>query len=135
MSTTPDNWLTTRGRDRRPSTWEGDGSRLYEADETAAIQQAADLLERVHVPGRDPEPQWLAELVDRDGIVWRKGRHSHAEGWSPEGCPELGLKWTAPAMSHAGPFIGPRVRTVDEVTAAKARAAGVRWDRETGAAA
>lgn len=119
----------------RPSQWLSDGTRRYTDEERAAIDVAADLLDRVHVPGKDPEPQWTAELVDREGVVWRlhrEGRDGSSRGWSPDGCPELGLRWTSPAMFHAGPFIGPRLRSQEEITDMKARAARRRWDRELG---
>jgi hypothetical protein len=131
-----ENPLLSGGRHgTRASLWLSDGTRRYADEERHAIDVAADLLNRVHVPGVDPEPQWTAELVDRSGTVWRKhteGARGKSHGtacWSPEGDEDLGLKWSSPAMAVAGPFMGPPLRSEAEVRDMKARAASRRWSR------
>lgn len=131
--TTPEWNGTRRWQDHRPgATWAGDNTREYTTDERDAMALACDWLNRTWVPGRDPEPVWSAELVDRDGTVWRKiqeGKRGATGAWSPEGVPELHLRWTSPAMALAGPFIGPRRRSAEEVAEQKRAASNARWAR------
>lgn len=136
--TTPGWDGTRRWQDARPgSTWAGDNTREYTDGERDAMELAREWLNRTWIPGRDPEPVWSAELIDRDGIVWRKikeGKRGASGAWSPEGVPELHLRWGSPAMAVAGPFIGPRRRNAEEVAEQKRAASLARWDREKGRA-
>lgn len=130
--------MTSRkGSPRRTYDWQRTRTAVLSDDERKIIQDITDLHGRIHVPTIDPEPPYSAELVDRTGTVWRRDHHSKDGGWSPEGESILALRWSSPAMFAAGPFIGPRRRTEDEIRADKASAARARWDREqqTGRAA
>ena len=105
-----------------------DAARRAAAAKRRRIREARLGLNFVHVPGRDPEPQVRAELIGRDGTVWRKGTET-GSGWVPEDEPDLELKWTSPAMSFAGPFAGPRIRSREKLAADRRKAARGRWDQ------
>lgn len=125
---------STRWQDpRRGSTWAGDRTKEYSEDDREAMGLAREWLARTWVPGRDAEPVWSAELIDRDGTVWRKvqeGKTGSTGAWSPEGEPDVHLKWSSPAMAVAGPFMGPRRLTAEEVSEQKRAASNIRWARE-----
>lgn len=123
--------MTSRkGSPRRRSDWSGTRTALMSEEERELIGNLTVLHQRVHVPGQDPEPPQSSELIDRDGTVWRRDNHAGRDGWAPEGGDDMALKWTAPAMAFAGPFIGPRRRTREEISADKASAARARWAQE-----
>lgn len=96
-------------RERR-SAWDGRRGRIRSQDEEAAIASSARLLERVAVPGRDPEPATSCELVDREGTVWKTDPAADRDGWTPEGGDDLALRWTSPALFAVGPFVVMRPR-------------------------
>ena len=95
---------------KREAAWDGRRGRIRSQDEEAAIASSARLLERVAVPGRDPEPAASCELVDREGTVWKTDPAADRDGWTPEGGDDLALRWTSPALFTVGPFVIMRPR-------------------------
>lgn len=123
--------MTSRkGSPRRAHAWTATRTAAMSDEERRIVGNIATMHERVHIPGRDPEPPWSSELIDREGVIWRRDNHAGRDGWAPEGGDDLALRWSSPAMNTAGPFIGPRRRTQEEIAADKASAARARWARE-----
>lgn len=59
------------------------------------------------LPGHDRQPLgWAWRLGDGNGDAWVPTRDEQGRKvWTCEQCPELALKWSAPALAAAGPFV------------------------------